>query len=68
MAHLGESGVAGDPLDPPLDRPALHLDARLAGAAGQVGQDVEIVPADMGSEFAGAARVDPAIVTAVADW
>jgi hypothetical protein len=63
-----KSGVVGHPLGQLPDRTALHLDALRAGAAGQVGQDVEIVPADMGSEFAAAARLDPAIATAVADW
>jgi hypothetical protein len=36
VAHVGEFGVAGDPLGPLLDRPALHLDARAAVPAGQM--------------------------------
>jgi hypothetical protein len=32
----------------------------------ETGENVEVVPADTGSEFAGAVRVDPAPATAVA--
>ena len=34
--------------------------------APEPGQNVEVVPADTGSEFAGAVRVDPALAAAVA--
>jgi hypothetical protein len=34
--------------------------------APQPGQDVQVVPADVGSEFAGAVRVSPAIAAQVA--
>ena len=34
--------------------------------APETGENVEVVPADTGSEFAGAVRVDPALAAAVA--
>jgi cell wall-associated NlpC family hydrolase len=34
--------------------------------APQPGEDVEVVPADFGSEFAGAVQVDPGVAAAVA--
>ena len=45
---------------------AIYLGNGLMIQAPQPGQNVEVVPADTGSEFAGAVRVDPAIASAVA--
>jgi 1-acyl-sn-glycerol-3-phosphate acyltransferase len=36
VPHVGEARLGGDLLGPPLDRPAFHLHAAPAGAAGQV--------------------------------
>lgn len=35
--------------------------------APETGENVEVVPADTGSEFAGAVHVDPPLAAAVAD-
>jgi cell wall-associated NlpC family hydrolase len=45
---------------------AIYLGNGLMIQAPQPGQNVEVVPADTGNEFAGAVRVDPAIASAVA--
>jgi peptidoglycan DL-endopeptidase CwlO len=56
-----------DPTDPGyISHVAIYLGHGLMLQAPQPGQDVEIVPADTGNEFAGAVRVDPAIANAVA--
>ena len=57
-----------DPTDPGyISHVAIYLGNGLMIQAPQPGQNVEVVPTDTGSEFAGAVRVDPAIATAVAD-
>jgi peptidoglycan DL-endopeptidase CwlO len=56
-----------DPTDPGyISHVAIYLGNGLMLQAPQPGQDVEVVPADTGNEFAGAVRVDPAIASAVA--
>jgi peptidoglycan DL-endopeptidase CwlO len=57
-----------DPTDPGyISHIAIYLGNGLMIQAPQPGQNVEVVPADTGNEFAGAVRVDPAIAAAVAD-
>jgi cell wall-associated NlpC family hydrolase len=45
---------------------AIYLGRGLMIQAPQPGQDVQVVPADVGNEFAGAVRVSPAIAAQVA--
>jgi cell wall-associated NlpC family hydrolase len=45
---------------------AIYLGQGLMIQAPQPGQNVEVVPADTGNEFAGAVRVDPAVAASVA--
>jgi peptidoglycan DL-endopeptidase CwlO len=46
---------------------AIYLGNGMMIQAPQPGQNVEVVPADTGNEFAGAVLVDPALATAVAN-
>ena len=56
-----------DPTDPGyISHVAIYLGGGRMIQAPQPGQNVEVVPADTGSEFAGAVRVDPALAAAVA--
>ena len=56
-----------DPTDPTyISHVAMYLGNGWMIQAPEPGQDVEIVPADIGSEFAGAIRVNPAQAAAVA--
>jgi cell wall-associated NlpC family hydrolase len=56
-----------DPTDPRyISHVAIYLGNGWMIQAPEPGQDVEIVPADVGSEFAGAIRVNPAQAAAVA--
>jgi peptidoglycan DL-endopeptidase CwlO len=56
-----------DPTDPGyISHVAIYLGGGWMIQAPQPGQDVEVVPADFGSEFAGAVRVSPAQAAAVA--
>jgi peptidoglycan DL-endopeptidase CwlO len=56
-----------DPTDPTyISHVAIYLGKGWMIQAPAPGQDVEIVPADFGSEFAGAVRVNPAQAAAVA--
>jgi peptidoglycan DL-endopeptidase CwlO len=56
-----------DPTDPGyISHVAIYLGGGKMIQAPQPGQNVEVVPADTGSEFAGAVRVDPALAAAVA--
>jgi len=56
-----------DPTDPTyISHVAIFLGNGWMIQAPEPGQDVEVVPADFGSEFAGAVRVDPAQAAAVA--
>ena len=56
-----------DPTDPGyISHVAIYLGDGKMIQAPQPGQNVEVVPADTGSEFAGAVRVDPALAAAVA--
>jgi peptidoglycan DL-endopeptidase CwlO len=56
-----------DPTDPTyISHVAIYLGNGWMIQAPEPGQDVEIVPADVGSEFAGAVRVNPAQAAAVA--
>jgi cell wall-associated NlpC family hydrolase len=56
-----------DPTDPTyISHVAIYLGNGWMIQAPEPGQDVEIVPADVGTEFAGAVRVNPAQAAAVA--
>ena len=56
-----------DPTDPGyISHVAIYLGNGKMIQAPQPGQNVEVVPADTGNEFAGAVRVDPALAAAVA--
>ena len=56
-----------DPTDPGyISHVAIYLGNGKMIQAPQPGQNVEVVPAETGSEFAGAVRVDPALAAAVA--
>ncbi len=56
-----------DPTDPGyISHVAIYLGDGKMIQAPQPGQNVEVVPADTGNEFAGAVRVDPALAAAVA--
>ena len=56
-----------DPTDPGyISHVAIYLGGGKMIQAPQPGQNVEVVPADTGSEFAGAVRVEPALAAAVA--
>ncbi|HEY0934606.1 MAG TPA: C40 family peptidase [Trebonia sp.] len=56
-----------DPTDPGyISHVAIYLGGGQMIQAPQPGQDVEVVPADFGSEFAGAVRVSPAQAATVA--
>ena len=56
-----------DPTAPSyISHVAIYLGRGLMIQAPQPGQDVQVVPADVGSEFAGAVRVSPAIAAQVA--
>jgi cell wall-associated NlpC family hydrolase len=56
-----------DPTDPGyISHVAIYLGNGKMIQAPQPGQNVEVVPADTGTEFAGAVRVDPALAAAVA--
>jgi peptidoglycan DL-endopeptidase CwlO len=56
-----------DPTDPTyISHVAIYLGNGWMIQAPEPGQDVEIVPADVGNEFAGAIRVNPAQAAAVA--
>jgi peptidoglycan DL-endopeptidase CwlO len=56
-----------DPTDPTyISHVAIYLGKGWMVQAPEPGQDVEVVPADFGSEFAGAVRVNPAQAAAVA--
>ncbi|HTZ23656.1 MAG TPA: C40 family peptidase [Streptosporangiaceae bacterium] len=56
-----------DPTDPTyISHVAIYLGNGWMIQAPEPGQDVEIVPADIGTEFAGAIRVNPAQAAAVA--
>ena len=56
-----------DPTDPGyISHVAIYLGGGKMIQAPQPGQNVEAVPADTGSEFAGAVRVNPALAAAVA--
>jgi peptidoglycan DL-endopeptidase CwlO len=57
-----------DPTDPTyISHVAIYLGNGWMIQAPEPGQDVEIVPADVGTEFAGAIRVNPAQAAAVAE-
>jgi cell wall-associated NlpC family hydrolase len=56
-----------DPTDPGyISHVAIYLGDGKMVQAPETGENVEVVPADTGSEFAGAVRVDPALAAAVA--
>ena len=56
-----------DPTDPGyISHVAIYLGDGKMIQAPETGENVEVVPADTGSEFAGAVRVDPALAAAVA--
>jgi peptidoglycan DL-endopeptidase CwlO len=56
-----------DPTDPGyISHVAIYLGDGKMIQAPEPGENVEVVPADTGSEFAGAVRVDPALAAAVA--
>ncbi len=56
-----------DPTDPTyISHVAIYLGNGWMEQAPEPGLDVEVVPADFGSEFAGAVRVNPAQAAAVA--
>ena len=56
-----------DPTDPGyISHVAIYLGNGKMVQAPETGENVEVVPADTGSEFAGAVRVDPALAAAVA--
>ncbi len=56
-----------DPTDPGyISHVAIYLGDGQMIQAPETGENVEVVPADTGSEFAGAVRVDPALAAAVA--
>ena len=56
-----------DPTAPSyISHVAIYLGRGLMIQAPQPGQDVQVVPADVGNEFAGAVRVSPAIAAQVA--
>ena len=56
-----------DPTDPAyISHVAIYLGKGWMVQAPEPGEDVQVVPADFGSEFAGAVRVDPAQAAAVA--
>ena len=56
-----------DPTDPGyISHVAIYLGGGKMIQAPQPGQNVEVVPADTGSEFAGAVRADPVLAAAVA--
>jgi cell wall-associated NlpC family hydrolase len=56
-----------DPTDPAyISHVAIYLGNGWMIQAPEPGEDVQVVPADFGSEFAGAVRVDPAQAAAVA--
>lgn len=59
-----------DPTDPGyISHVAIYLGSGLMiQATSRVRTSKSFPRIDMGREFAGAARVDPAIATAVADW
>ena len=55
-----------DPTDPGyISHVAIYLGDGKMIQAPETGENVEVVPADTGSEFAGAVRVDPAVAAAV---
>ena len=57
-----------DPTDPGyISHVAIYIGNGEMVQAPETGQNVEVVPADTGSEFAGAVRVAPALAAAVAD-
>jgi cell wall-associated NlpC family hydrolase len=57
-----------DPTDPGyISHVAIYIGNGEMVQAPEPGESVEIVPADTGSEFAGAVRVDPAIAASVAN-
>ncbi len=56
-----------DPTDPGyISHVAIYLGDGMMIQAPETGENVEVVPAGTGSEFAGAVRVDPALAAAVA--
>ena len=56
-----------DPTDPGyISHVTIYLGDGKMIQAPETGENVEVVPADTGSEFAGAVRVDPALAAAVA--
>jgi peptidoglycan DL-endopeptidase CwlO len=56
-----------DPTDPGyISHVAIYLGDDKMIQAPETGENVEVVPADTGSEFAGAVRMDPALAAAVA--
>ncbi len=56
-----------DPTDPGyISHVAIYLGDGKMIQAPETGENVEVVPADTGSEFAGAVRVDPVLAAAVA--
>ena len=56
-----------DPTDPGyISHVAIYLGDGKMVQAPETGENVEVVPADTGSEFAGAIRVDPALAAAAA--
>ncbi len=57
-----------DPTDPGyISHVAIYIGNGEMIQAPETGENVEVVPADAGSEFAGALHVDPALAAAVAD-
>ena len=57
-----------DPTDPGfISHVAIYIGNGEMIQAPETGENVEVVPADTGSEFAGAVHIDPALAAAVAD-
>ena len=57
-----------DPTDPRyISHVAIYIGNGEMIQAPETGENVEVVPADTGSEFAGAVHIDPALAAAVAD-
>jgi cell wall-associated NlpC family hydrolase len=57
-----------DPTDPGyISHVAIYIGNGLMIQAPQPGMDVEVIPVETGSEFAGAVRVDPALASLVAN-
>jgi hypothetical protein len=62
VTDVGEAVFVGDPVGPPLDRGALHLDGQPAAAADQVVMVLRAAPPVQRLAGVGADRVELAVV------